>query len=156
MGILISIRSAGNHFYKNNNLYASRRKYRKANRYYNFLRKEYPFQDANNTDVRQLDQFAALNNTNMAAVELKLKNFEDARYCCTEAISLDDQCSKAYYRRGQAELALHNYENAISDLRKSHELVPNNHHVLQALQCARQAFAEYNRKQMQQFKKLFK
>lgn len=58
----------------------ARRKYKKAQRYYNF------FKNYNNTSDRNdlLDNFHALNMVNMAAAELKLGEYENAKYACTE------------------------------------------------------------------------
>lgn len=160
MEILTKIRNAGNHFFTQGKFYEARRKYRKANRYYNLLRKRYDWQElehlkCTDDDLKKLDQFSVVNNVNMAAVELKLENYANAKYCCSEALRLDSTYSKAYYRRGQAQIALKNYEDAINDLKKAHELIPDNKHILSELNRGKQLLAEYNRNQMKKLKSLF-
>ncbi|XP_023305775.2 peptidyl-prolyl cis-trans isomerase D [Lucilia cuprina] len=158
--LLTKIRNAGNYYFTREKFYEARRKYRKANRYYNLLRKRYDWQElahieSSDDDLRKLDQFSVLNNVNMAAVELKLNNYASAKYCCTEALRLDNNCSKAYFRRGQAQIALKNYEDAISDLKRAHEFIPDNKHILNELNRGKQLLAEYNRHQMKKLKTLF-
>lgn len=91
----------------------------------------------------------------MAAVELKLGNYQFAKVECTEAIRLDSNCSKAYYRRGQAQRALRNYEEAIKDLKNAHRLLPENNQILRELNAAKQQLAEYNNQQRNALKNLF-
>lgn len=160
VNILTEIRNSGNHFFKQQNYYKARQKYRKANRYYNLLRKRYDWQElkhlkCSDDDLKMLDNFSVLNNVNMAAVELKLGNFTNARYCCSEALRLDAQCGKAHYRRGQAQIALKNYEDAIVNLKKAHELIPENKQIVNELNRAKQLMAAYNRTQMAKLKNLF-
>lgn len=160
VNILTKIRNAGNHFFTQQKFYEARRKYRKANRYYNLLRKRYDWQElthikCSGDDLIKLDQFSVVNNVNMAAAELKLKNYSSARYYCTEAIRLDKNCSKAFFRRGQAHIALNNYDEAINDLKQAHKFLPDNKHILNELNRAKQLLAEYNRTQMKKLKGLF-
>lgn len=124
------------------------------------MRKRYDWQElahleCSGEDLKKLDQFSVVNNVNMAAVELKLKNYINARYCCSEALRLDSNYSKAYFRRGQAQIALKNYEDAINDLKKAHELIPDNKHILNELNRGKQLLTEYNRNQMKKLKNLF-
>ncbi|XP_013117583.1 peptidyl-prolyl cis-trans isomerase D [Stomoxys calcitrans] len=160
VNILTRIRNAGNHFFTLQEYYKARQKYRKANRYYNLLRKRYDWQElehlkCTDDDLKKLDHFANLNNLNMAAVEIKLKNYTNARYCCREVLRLDPECGKAYYRLGQAQMALNNYEEAIANLKKAHDLVPDNKQILNELNRAKQLMTTYNRTQMANLKKLF-
>ncbi|KAH8302140.1 hypothetical protein KR044_003282 [Drosophila immigrans] len=157
--LLTGMRQSGNHFFQLGRYHEARAKYRKANRYYTFLRKNFDWQQlkgsSNDTDLRKLDQFSVVNNINMAAVELKLKNYQYAKYECSEAIRLDSNCSKAFYRRGQAQCAMRNYEEAIKDLKHAHKLLPDNKQILNELNSAKQLLAEYNKQQRKALKKLF-
>ncbi|XP_061397860.1 peptidyl-prolyl cis-trans isomerase D-like [Musca vetustissima] len=159
--LLTSIRNAGNHFFTKQEYYNARRKYRKANRYYNLLRKRYDWQElehlkCSDEDLKKLDSFSAINQLNMAAVELKLNKYTNAHYCCREVLRLDPNCGKAYYRLGQAQIGLKNYEEAIENLKKAHDMIPDNKTILSELNRAKQLMADYNRSQMVHLKKLFK
>lgn len=96
-----------------------------------------------------------VNNINAAAVDLKLGNYLSAKYDCSEAIRLDPNCSKAFYRRGQAQRAMRNYEEAINDLKMAHNLLPENKQILNELNGTKQLLAQYNRQQRNALKNLF-
>ncbi|XP_062131278.1 peptidyl-prolyl cis-trans isomerase D [Drosophila sulfurigaster albostrigata] len=157
--LLTGLRQSGNHFFQLGRYHEARAKYRKANRYYTMLRKNFDWQQLkgcpDDTDLRKLDDFSVVNNINMAAVELKLENYQYAKYECSEAIRLDPNCSKAFYRRGQAQSAMRNYEEAIKDLKHAHKLLPENKQILNELNSAKQLLAEYNKQQRKALKKLF-
>lgn len=161
MELLTTIRNAGNYFFTQQEYYKARQKYRKANRYYNLLRKRYDWQElehlqCTDDDLKKLDCFSAINHLNMAAVEIKLDNYSNARYSCREALRLDPSCGKGYYRLGQAQIAMKNYEEAITNLKKAHNLIPDNKQILNELHRAKQLLTNYNREQMVHLKKLFK
>lgn len=89
--LLSDIQSAGNHFFVQEEYYDARRKYRKAYRYCNFLRsrgewEEYPQLVLCDENLKKLDEFMVLNYTNVAAVELKLKNYTNAKNSCAEVV----------------------------------------------------------------------
>ncbi|KAH8406818.1 hypothetical protein KR222_004429 [Zaprionus bogoriensis] len=159
VSLLTGLRQAGNHFYQLGRYHEARAKYRKANRYYTLLRKNFDWQQLKrsqgDSDLRKLDAFSVVNNINMAAVELKLGNYQYAKHECSEALRLDPNCSKAYYRRGQAQRAMRNYEEAIKDLKQAHALLPENKQILNELNSAKQLLAEYNKQQRNALKNLF-
>lgn len=68
---------------------------------------------------------------------------------------IDPDCSKAYYRRGQAQTALKSYEEAIGDLQRAHTLVPDNKQILNELNRVKKLLSEYNQTQMAALKKYF-
>jgi len=160
--LLTVIRQSGNHFYSLGRYHEARAKYRKANRYYHYLSKQFGWQQLNpfkkhlvDTDLQKIDGFSVVNNINSAAVDLKLGNYISAKNDCTEAIRLDPKCSKAFYRRGQAQRGLRNYEEAINDLKKAHNLLPENKQILNELNSTKQLLAQYNRQQRNALKNLF-
>ncbi|EDW18463.2 peptidyl-prolyl cis-trans isomerase D [Drosophila mojavensis] len=159
VSLLTGMRQSGNHFFQLGRYYEARAKYRKANRYYTMLRRNFDWQELKrsqgDSELRRLDAFSVVNNINMAAVELKLGNYQHAKYECSEAIRLDPKCSKAFYRRGQAQRALRNYEEAIKDLKHAHSLLPENKQILNELNSAKQLLAEYNKQQRNALKNLF-
>ncbi|KAH8270537.1 hypothetical protein KR018_011228 [Drosophila ironensis] len=160
--LLTGIRQSGNHFYQLGRYHEARAKYRKAGRYYQYLSKQFGWQPLNHVkkhlaegDLRKMDAFSVVNSINAAAVDLKLGNYVSAKYDCSEAIRLDPGCSKAFYRRGQAQRGLRNYEEAIKDLKQAHNLLPENKQILSELNSTKQLLAEYNRQQRKALKNLF-
>lgn len=159
VSMLTVIRNAGNEFFSSEQFYEARRKYRKATRYYNFFRKKFEWKEEgyeNPEDLASLDQFNVLNSGNMAAVEMKIGQFTNAKHYSSEAIRFDPSNSKAYFRRGQANISLQNYEEAIADLAKAKSLVPDNKRVINELNRAKKLQAEFDRAQKQALKNLFK
>ncbi|XP_014093762.2 peptidyl-prolyl cis-trans isomerase D [Bactrocera oleae] len=160
VNLLTDIRLAGNHFFARDNLYEARRKYRKAYRYCNFLRsrgewEEYPQLKLKEDDFKKLDEFMVLNYTNIAAVELKLKNHDIARDACTEAIFLKKDCSKAYYRRGQAHVGLNDFDSAAKDFGIASQLMPASKRIKKELIQSKRLQIAYNRAEAKKYSKLF-
>ena len=88
--LLTGIRTAGNHFFTQQKFPEARRKYRKGNRYYNLLRLRFEKKDNKHTtrvedDIKKLEVFSAINHTNLAAVELKLQKYFEAKHSSSEA-----------------------------------------------------------------------
>ncbi|XP_030385291.1 peptidyl-prolyl cis-trans isomerase D-like [Scaptodrosophila lebanonensis] len=162
VALLNGLRQAGNYYFQAGKYFEACAKYKKANRYYLALRKHFDWQQLDHikettgdADLRKLDAFSVINHINLAAVDLKLSNYLSARYNTTEAIRLDPNCSKALYRRGQAQIALRNYEDAITDLKRAYKLLPDNKQILNELNSAKQLLAAYNKKQRNALKNLF-
>lgn len=140
---LTAIKEAGNHFYKNKRWVDACRRYKKAERYYNFF----------NNKIRQiedrtrLEQFQLANSLNLAAALIKESDFENVVFACNTALAIDPTNAKALFRRGQAHNALKNYELAIADLRQALEQIPNDKLVQAELQRARASLGDYRAQQ---------
>lgn len=91
----------------------------------------------------------------MAAVELKLTNFSNAKYSCNEVLRGEPRNAKALYRRGQAEIGLKNYDEAVRDLKTAHQLLPNNKSVLAEFQRAKEHWKDYHKMQKRVYQNLF-
>lgn len=128
------------------------RKYKKASRYFQYFSNILRFDDHFN----RLNEFQGINFLNIAAVELKLENYVNAKSACTDAIKYDPKNSKALYRRGQAEIALRNYEEALRDLKRAHKLAPDSKVVLCEFEKAKLYLLEYRKKEKLAIMKMFK
>lgn len=82
VNILNSIKDAGNIFFGAMEYIEARRKYNKAMRYYLFFSDQLAYDDK--VEKEQLEKCHVINCLNIAAVELKLGNFIDAKYLCNE------------------------------------------------------------------------
>lgn len=151
LSILNIIKESGNYFYYAGDFAKSARKYRKVTRYFNFFKD----QTTEEEDKKALDAFQLVNLTNLAATELKLKHFSDVRCSCTSAIKLEANNTKAYYRRGIANLELKNYENALEDLKFCHSLVPGNRAVLKEFERAKKNLLDYRAEEKIKYRKMF-
>ena len=149
--ILNMIKESGNNFYRAGDFVRSARKYKKVTRYYDFFKDHTTDED----EKRSLDQFQLINLTNLAATELKLEEFEDVRFSCTAAIKIDSNNSKAFYRRGIANLELNNFEMALDDLKMAHKISPANKAILKEFERAKKFLLEYRAIEKVKYKKMF-
>lgn len=149
--VLSLIKESGNHFYRSGDFLKSARKYKKVTRYYNHF-KDHTVEE---NEKVQLDAFQLVNLTNLAATELKLEDYNDVRFSCNAAIKLDKNNSKAYFRRGKANLELKNYELALEDLKMAHKLVPANRAILKEFDRAKKFLLDYRAVEKTQMMKLF-
>lgn len=93
--------------------------------------------------------------TNLAATELKLNDYENVFYTCNEAIRLDPNNSKAFYRRGVSHLERKNYELALEDLKQAHLMIPDDKLIVKDLEKAKKLLLDYRQIEKLNYKKLF-
>jgi peptidyl-prolyl isomerase D len=151
LDILNVIKESGNYFYRVGNFVKSARKYKKLTRYFDFF-KDHMSDEAGK---QSLDTFQLVNLTNLAATELKLDDFNDVIFSCNAAIKLDPNNSKAFYRRGVANLELNNFELALDDLKMAHNLLPGNKTILKEFNRAKKYLLDYRAVEKLKYKKLF-
>ena len=73
---------------------------------------------------------------NLAACELRLDRPYDALAACDRAVAIDETNAKAWYRRGQACMALSQFGAARKDLTRAAKLAPASREVRDELQKA--------------------
>jgi peptidyl-prolyl isomerase D len=149
--ILEKIKDAGNYFYKMNDFGRSARKYRKLMRYCNHFKDD----TRDSEELKTLDEFQLVNLTNLAATDLKQNDFEDVIYSCNAAIKINPINTKAYYRRGIANLELKNYEMALEDLKMALSILPNNKAIMKEFERARKHLMDYREIEKVHYKKMF-
>lgn len=140
----------------------ARRKYRKGVRYFNFLKDKLEEIHRNGLTVHQLrEKLQAIYHIhlnvclNIAAVELKLNNAENAKSFCDEVL-LNDPCNaKALYRRGQAHVVLKNYDDALVDLEQAYRSLPLDKNIQHEYQRAKEIWRNYQNQQKNIYKNLF-
>lgn len=95
---------------------------------------------------------------NIALVQLRAENYQDAVKSASNALELDlsdKDCAKAYYRRGQAYAKIKNDKLAIEDLKKAAELTPDDAGVLHELEASRRRVRERREKERKAYAKMF-
>ncbi|KAF5280939.1 hypothetical protein FQR65_LT14926 [Abscondita terminalis] len=95
-------------------------KYRKSLRYIDYFLstgKGFQFQISTKHEVSSL--------LNLAAVRLKKCKYQDANLYCDQALTIDTENGKAFYRRAQARIGLKDYDKALVDLKTALKLCPN-------------------------------
>jgi len=92
---------------------------------------------------------------NLAACQLKTKDYSDAILSCSKALDIDTHNVKALYRRAQAYSRSADWENAKADLLEGIKLAPNNKDLRTELDLLKKATMEYKDKQKKMFAGLF-
>lgn len=160
--ILETIKNAGNLFYSSKEYIEACRKYKKTVRYFNYLKDKLEANNRKAMNAQQLrDRLQPLFHINtiaclnIAAVELKLKNAENAKNACDEVLLSDPNNAKALYRRGQAHIGLKNYDDALVDLELAYRSLPNDKNVQNEYQRAKEIWRNYQNQQKNVYKNLF-
>merc|ERR1712151_1058857 len=83
---------------------------------------------------------------NSAAVQLKLKEYGEAKAACNSVLKDEKGNVKALYRRAQAELGLKNFQESMADCRKVVELDPQNKEARALLNQAQTCQKEEDKK----------
>merc|ERR1719401_170322 len=102
-------------------------------------------------DVKRLKQTT---HTNMAVCYLKLGKHQKCIDACTKALE-GGKISKAYFRRGQANLELRNLDEAKADFEKARELEPDNQAIVAELRRLQAAFKQHDAKEKKKFANMF-
>lgn len=160
--VLESIKNAGNLFFSSKEYIEARRKYKKSVRYFNYLKDKLEANYRGGLKAQELREklqpIFQINNVaclNIAAVELKLSNAENAKNACDEVLLNEPTNAKALYRRGQAHIGLKNYDDALIDLELAYRTMPNDKNIQNELQKAKEVWRNYQNQQMNVYKNLF-
>ncbi len=122
------IKTSGNTFFNRGDFPNAMGKYRKALRYIDMLR-----DSMGTTREREEERIRALQIPcclNIAAVSLKMNNFEEALKQCENILEVDPDNAKALYRRAQSRGGTKDYELALRDLTKARKLMPKDKSLL--------------------------
>ncbi|KAF9818143.1 hypothetical protein SFRURICE_003884 [Spodoptera frugiperda] len=145
--LMVSIRdvkSAGNSYFGDARYKAAIRKYRKCLRSIS----------TNLLEIRTM--YVSQCYLNMAACYMKLEDYRSTVQYSTSVLEIDPRNEKALYRRGQANYALKNYDDALMDLRLADKVSPNNKAVQKLLDEVRLTNKSYNDVQKQRLSKFFR
>lgn len=91
-----------------------------------------------------IESLKCLCHLNLAACQLLGTNMRGAIKNCADALEIEPNNVKAFYRRSQAYAKLKEYELAIDDLKKAAELDPGNRSIAKALAEAKKSFRNEN------------
>ncbi|XP_050089564.1 peptidyl-prolyl cis-trans isomerase D [Anopheles aquasalis] len=148
------IRNAGNRFFREGDDVRANRRYKKAERYYNFFTNQLNRQCPREHRT-QLEQFQLLNCLNQAAVRLRLKEFANVVHACNAALVIDPKNTKALYRRGLAQNEMRNYERALEDLGRALQRLPEDKLIQSEYERTRKNMLDYTQQQRKALSKLF-
>ncbi|XP_058055501.1 peptidyl-prolyl cis-trans isomerase D [Anopheles bellator] len=153
---LNAIRNVGNRYFREEQAVPANRRYKKAERYYNYFSNQLNKQSRRDPEHRtRLEQFHLLNCLNQAAVRLRLKEFTNVVHACSAALAIDPENAKALYRRGLAQNELRNYELALEDLGQALQRLPDDRLIQSEYDRTRKSIHEYTQQQRKALSKLF-
>ena len=157
--IATDLKEYGNKAFKGGDLDIGIEKYQKALRYLN----EYPA--ANDTDPKdlqgKLDSLRFTLHSNSALLANKSKRYDEAQKWAGFAIDAmpkdakDADKAKAYYRRGQARVALKDADEGLKDYEEAAKLAPDDAAIKNDLTKTKKTLQDSIKKEKANFKKFF-
>jgi len=93
---------------------------------------------------------------NLAAAQLRLKEYSECVVNCHKALDIDSSNIKALFRKGQAHSRMNEFEKAKSDFLEAIQISPENKEVKQELEILKKKMAAYKQQEKQMFAGLFK
>ncbi|NWX18988.1 FKBP4 isomerase, partial [Aegotheles bennettii] len=92
---------------------------------------------------------------NLAMCHLKLKEYSQALENCNKALELDSNNEKGLFRRGEAHLAVNDFELARGDFQKVIQLYPSNKAAKVQLVTCQQKIREQHEKEKKMYANMF-
>lgn len=159
MSFVRDVKNTGNYHFGEGRFKGAVRKYHKCLRYLNHICQR--LKELKDADIKEhyLDirtTYILQCNLNLAACYMKLEDYRSSLNYCNEVLELDPRNEKALYRRGQANFALKNYDDALFDLKQADKVAPNNKAVHKLLDEVRLTNKTYNDVQKQRLSKFFR
>ncbi|XP_075982050.1 cyclophilin 40 [Anticarsia gemmatalis] len=159
MSSIRDVKNTGNCHFGESRYKAAARKYHKCLRYLEHACQ--PIDDIKDIDLKEQYQeirttYVIQCNLNLAACYMKIEDYRSSVKYCSEVLELDPRNEKALYRRGQANYALKNYDDALMDLKQADKVSPNNKAVHKLLDEVRITNKSYNEIQKQRLSKFFR
>lgn len=78
-------------------------------------------------------------------------DFKDTLINCTKALDIDSQAAKAYFLRSKAHLKLHNYDEAIDDIKEAIKITPGDKNLRDEYEKIKAERTKYNKQQQKGF-----
>lgn len=104
-----------------------------------------------NEEIQKAQALRLASHLNLAMCHLKLQSFSAAIESCNKALELDSNNEKGLFRRGEAHLAVNDFDLARADFQKVLQLYPSNKAAKTQLAICQQRI----RKQLAREKKLY-
>lgn len=92
---------------------------------------------------------------NLAACQLKTKDYADCVLTCSKALDIDNKNVKALYRRGQAHSLNGEFDKAKEDLTEAVHLSPKSKEIRDELEKLKKNIQDYKLKQKEMFSGVF-
>lgn len=147
-----SAKSFGNENFKNGNYKMALRKYRKAMYY---LDNCWDSEELDEEKSHRLRKIKSQILTNSSVCKLRLGDAEGALVDIEHAIQTGEDNTKAFFRQGQAHMALNDVEAAVLSFTKALEFAPNDVAIKKEMAAAKKKIAEKREQERKAFSRLF-
>jgi len=85
--------------------------------------------------------------SNIGLCYLKLNEYSECLRACDKALEIDPKNEKSLFRRGQSQLLMSNYDEAMKDFQEVLKLNPTNSAAKQSIQTCREQIKAYQEKE---------
>jgi len=153
LDIAKEIKDIGNTFFKEKEFAKALKKYKKALRYIEHLRKELgSTEDDEELKIRTVQVPITLNTSLM---HFKLKDNDNACAMAGQVIEVDPTNPKAYYRRAQAYSAMGNHQDALNDYKTAIKLSPQDKNLRVEFEKEKKTLEAQKEKSKKMYAKMF-
>ncbi|NXC70802.1 FKBP4 isomerase, partial [Anhinga anhinga] len=143
------VKERGTHYFKEGKYKQAALQYKKI---VSWLEHEAGLSEEEDTKTKSLMLAAHLN---LAMCHLKLKEYSQALENCDKALKLDSNNEKGLFRRGEAHLAVNDFELARGDFQKVIQLYPSNKAAKVQLVTCQQKIREQHEKEKKMYANMF-
>ncbi|XP_038671048.1 FK506-binding protein-like [Scyliorhinus canicula] len=140
----------GTEHFKSGNLFGAARRYAKSLRLLVTVKYDLPLEKGEEYNRARRDLYS-----NLAACQLKQKQFRHVIQNCSKALEIDPDSVKCLYRRGQAYASINEFEKARDDCRRVLLLEPGNTAAAHHLRILNEQVKAQNEKIGKAMSKLF-
>lgn len=148
-----SIKGYGNEHFKKQDFKMALRKYRKALRYLDICWEKDGIDEVDKSQY--LRKMKAQIFTNSSTCKLKLGDLAGALLDTEFAIRDDENYVKAWFRQGQAHVALNDIDSAVESYKKALELEPNDAAIKKELAAAKNKIAQRREQEKRAYARMF-
>ncbi|CAD5165170.1 unnamed protein product [Musa acuminata subsp. malaccensis] len=152
MNAVASAKTFGNDFFKKQDYKMALRKYRKALRYLDICWEKEEIDEEKSSLLRKTKSIIL---TNSSACKLKLGDLKGALLDADFALREREGNAKAYFRQGQAHMALNDVDAAVESFKKALELEPNDGGIKKELAAAKKKIADRRDQERKAYSRMF-
>ncbi|KAJ1699724.1 hypothetical protein LUZ63_008236 [Rhynchospora breviuscula] len=155
--VVESAKSFGNDNFKKQDYKMALRKYRKALRYLDVCWEKEEIDEGESLLEKSalLRKTKSIILTNSSACKLKLGDFKGALLDADFAIREKEGHAKAYFRQGQAHIALNDIDAAVESFKHALDLEPNDAGIKRELAAAKKKIADRRDQERKAFSRMF-
>ncbi|KAJ6843389.1 peptidyl-prolyl cis-trans isomerase CYP40-like isoform X2 [Iris pallida] len=147
-----SAKAFGNDYFKKQDYKMALKKYRKALRYLDVCWDQEEIDEEKSSLLRKTKSVIF---TNSSACKLKLGDLKGALLDAEFALRERDGYGKAYFRQGQAHIALNDVDSAVESFKKAMELEPNDGKIKEELNAVKKKIADRRDRERKAYSRMF-